>query len=436
MQQALGNQAVGRMVQAKLNINQPGDEYEQEADRVADTVMRMPGPRSDGHRLAITPLTSHGAQRKCAECEEEKDEGALQRKESGSAVTAPATAPPIVNKALSSPGQPLDTATRAFFEPRFGHDFSGVRVHTDAQAAESTGKVSALAYTIGKHIAFAPGQYSPTTPGGQRLLAHELVHVAQQERGPEPALQRFTASLGDGNKVMISPEQGDTDQDLDRVLCPAISDRKIAGRQNIDVTGCLPTSSVKAMGLGPYNCAEFVRFSLGEAIPASGRTSDWLTTSKLWEELLKKGYTIRGFGVVKENGNLETAQGLSWWQQAPRMGDIVFMNGEIKVFKGTEPSSKGDNFTVNWDHVGIFIVRSRSGFDYHFAKDGDENPVGIYHTGSAPAKETSEGAYVRGGEKLAAYLGPPAATTTPPPNETPSPTPQPSGTPSPTPHPN
>src|SRR5262245_32817638 len=108
LQQGLGNQAVGRLIQAKLNINQPGDEYEQEGDRIADTVMRMPAP--DGHSLAITPLTARQAQRKCAECEEEKeDEGALQRKESGSSVTAP----PIVDQALSSPGRPLDAATRA-----------------------------------------------------------------------------------------------------------------------------------------------------------------------------------------------------------------------------------------------------------------------------------------------------------------------------------
>jgi hypothetical protein len=108
IQQALGNQAVGRLIQAKLNLNQPGDEYEQEADRIADTVMRMPALQSDGHRLAITPLTSSQAQRKCAECEEEEEEGALQRKEKGSAATVLATAPPIVDQALSSPGQPLE----------------------------------------------------------------------------------------------------------------------------------------------------------------------------------------------------------------------------------------------------------------------------------------------------------------------------------------
>src|SRR5262245_6990875 len=192
LQQSLGNQAAGRLVQAKLNINQPGDEYEWEAERVADTVMRMPAPQSDGHRLAITPLTSHGAQRKCAECEEVEDEGALQRKESGSAATAPATAPPIVDRALNSPGQPLDAVTRAFFEPRFGQDFSHVLVHTNAQAAESTRAVNALAYTIGRDVVFGTGQYAPHSETGRRLLAHELTHVMQQW-GRGNSLQRFSA---------------------------------------------------------------------------------------------------------------------------------------------------------------------------------------------------------------------------------------------------
>jgi Domain of unknown function (DUF4157) len=179
MQQALGNQAVGRLIQAKLNINQPGDEYEQEADRVADTVMRMPAPQSDGHRLAITPLTSSQAQRKCAECEAE-DEGALQRKESGSAVTAPATAPPIVDQALSSQGQPLDAETRAYFELRFGHDFSGVRVHTGQAASASARAINAMAYTVGRDIVFRDGAFPLGSPAGNRLLAHELTHVIQQ----------------------------------------------------------------------------------------------------------------------------------------------------------------------------------------------------------------------------------------------------------------
>jgi hypothetical protein len=85
---------------------------------------------------------------------------------------------------LNAPGSPLDAQTRAFMEPRFGHDFSKVRVHTDAKAAESARGVNALAYTVGHDIAFGAGQYAPQTLPGRRLLAHELTHVAQQHHHP------------------------------------------------------------------------------------------------------------------------------------------------------------------------------------------------------------------------------------------------------------
>jgi len=93
------------LLQPKLTIGQADDPYEREADRVAYQVMRMSAPHSDGNGLSITPVTAHQAQRKCAECEEEEEEGKLQRKESGGAEVS-ATAPPIVHQTLSSPGQP------------------------------------------------------------------------------------------------------------------------------------------------------------------------------------------------------------------------------------------------------------------------------------------------------------------------------------------
>lgn len=86
----------------------------------------------------------------------------------------------IVGDVLRSPGEPLDSRTRAFFEPRFGHDFSRVRVHADRQAAESAAAVAAKAYTVGGDMVFAEGKYAPQTSTGRRLLAHELTHVVQQ----------------------------------------------------------------------------------------------------------------------------------------------------------------------------------------------------------------------------------------------------------------
>jgi len=138
-------------------------------------------------------------QRKCAcgnhtiaggECDEcGKQHHALQRAarnpELGTRNSQPETGnsagvPSIVHEVLNSSGRPLDPTTRAFFEPRFGHDFSRVRVHTDARAAESARAVDAVAYTFGRDIVFAANHHQPTTPDGQHLLAHELTHVIQQ----------------------------------------------------------------------------------------------------------------------------------------------------------------------------------------------------------------------------------------------------------------
>lgn len=97
-------------------------------------------------------------------------------------------APPIVHEVLRSTGRPLDPAARTRLEPRFGHNFGGVRVHNDARAAESAQAVGALAYTVGRDIVFGAGQYAPGTAAGQRLLAHELAHVVQQ-RSAGPSVQ-------------------------------------------------------------------------------------------------------------------------------------------------------------------------------------------------------------------------------------------------------
>ena len=89
-------------------------------------------------------------------------------------------APPAVQAALRSPGRPLDAETRAFMEPRFGHDFGQVRVHTDARAAASAQAVGAVAYTTGQDVVFGAGRYAPGTTEGRRIVAHELAHVVQQ----------------------------------------------------------------------------------------------------------------------------------------------------------------------------------------------------------------------------------------------------------------
>jgi outer membrane protein OmpA-like peptidoglycan-associated protein len=172
------------VVQAKLRIGEPNDKYEQEAGRVADKVMHMPARSFSSHGFSVTPATSREAQCTCEQRDEQ--DGQLQRKESGSATESRSTAPSIVDRTLNSPGQPLETTTRAYFESCFGRGFSEVRVHTDEWAAKSAGAVNALAYTAGQDIAFGTGQYAPRSETGRWLLAHELTHVLQQGTTPAP----------------------------------------------------------------------------------------------------------------------------------------------------------------------------------------------------------------------------------------------------------
>jgi Domain of unknown function (DUF4157) len=153
--------------QAKLAVSHPGDALEQEADRVADRVMRAADPAMVGRAPALVLSR--------------KQDGAESQGDAGS----------IVGDVLRSSGQPLPEATRSFMEPRFGRDFGDVRVHTDADASRSAEAVAARAYTVGSDVVFRSGEYAPESHEGARLLAHELTHVAQQA----------PATSGDGIKL-------------------------------------------------------------------------------------------------------------------------------------------------------------------------------------------------------------------------------------------
>ncbi len=143
-------------LQTKLTVNEPGDIYEQEADRIADQVMAAPAHSSVScappriQRFAVQPT--------------------------GQTDEAPAS----VDQALASPGRPLEPPLRQDMEQRFGSDFSRVRVHSGAAAEQSARDVNAHAYTVGHNIVFGAGRFAPGTHQGRRLIAHELTHVVQQ----------------------------------------------------------------------------------------------------------------------------------------------------------------------------------------------------------------------------------------------------------------
>jgi len=151
------------------------DIQKQEAEHVSPQILRMPMPQ-------VQRACACGGS--CANCQKEqspKQPAPIQRKHTATSDPATLEAPPLVHEVLRSPGQPLDQSTRAFMEPRFDRDFSGVRVHTDARAAESAQQVNAQAYTVGHNIVVGAGRFAPETQSGRSLIAHELTHVVQQD---------------------------------------------------------------------------------------------------------------------------------------------------------------------------------------------------------------------------------------------------------------
>lgn len=175
------------IIQAKIEINNPGDVYEQEADQVADQVMRMPSHLNWVGRPAPTLPK---LQLKYSASEQQQRVIARSGKINTPEVTGKTE--DNINK-MRGGGEPLPGETRAFFEERMGADFSQVRVHTDSNAVQTSRDIQARAFTLGNHIAFNSGEYSPDTSAGKRLLAHELAHTIQQgvsgplQRAPEPA---------------------------------------------------------------------------------------------------------------------------------------------------------------------------------------------------------------------------------------------------------
>lgn len=210
-------------LQPALKVGPANDRYEREADRVADTVMRMPAPALQRQPMEeeeemiqakplatrITPLV----QRKTVEDDVEERTPRMVRAKAQPGHT-PRVTPEVAGtiRALQqSAGRPMAQASRAFFEPRFGADFSQVRIHIGPRAAEAAEAVQARAFTLGRDVVFGASEYAPGSTAGQRLFAHELTHVVQQggasrSAGPAPPIARMQRS--EVVQRAISPELG------------------------------------------------------------------------------------------------------------------------------------------------------------------------------------------------------------------------------------
>ena len=216
LQRIIGNQAVQGLlesgtIQPKLKIGQPGDEYELEADRIAEEVMRMPDSEypSCVEGEQITPLVQRqveDTEKKKREEEElvqpkllsnqttsilqrqsdeeerkkEEEEWAQPKGENSYTVETSSDVESGINS-LKGDGQLLPESVRSYFEPRFGYDFSRVRIHTVGEATETAKSINARAFTIGNDVVFGSSNYSPETEEGKNLIAHELTHVVQQK---------------------------------------------------------------------------------------------------------------------------------------------------------------------------------------------------------------------------------------------------------------
>lgn len=170
--------------QHELKVSQPGDVYEQEADQLADQIIRMPDKT---------------VQRKYKSCRMKEDEVKISRKASVAGMEVSDDAASAM-EAMRGGGVPLDQSTRNTMESNFGFDFGNVRIHTDERAASSAESVSALAYAMGNDIVFGQGQYQPNTSEGKRLIAHELSHVMQQSAYPK---QDFIQRQHTGGHISI-----------------------------------------------------------------------------------------------------------------------------------------------------------------------------------------------------------------------------------------
>jgi outer membrane protein OmpA-like peptidoglycan-associated protein len=208
LQRSVGNQALRRVlrtaaIKPRVAVSHPHDEYEREADSVAEHVMRMPEPSLEPslvvHRRPYNYQEKVFRQSRDPETSADQEIGNLltaepvvvQRTAAGNELPEPGD-DTLEHRLSALPGQgyPLSSGERHFMESRFGYDFQSVRIHTGSSSAELAQALNARAFTVGNSIVFGSGEYQPHTVTGRNLLAHELTHVIQQSAAEPRKIQR------------------------------------------------------------------------------------------------------------------------------------------------------------------------------------------------------------------------------------------------------
>lgn len=264
-------------VQARLTIGRPNDKYEQEADRAADQVMTMPDSRQQSQTekeeeeetVRTKPLADQITPLVQKQEEPTEEEEALQvKKNSNSSGVLPVTGNRLSDS--TGGGEPIPHKTRSEMETGFGADFSDVRIHRDTPAQAIARDLNAQAFTSGKNIYFNSGRYNPDSPGGKRLLAHELTHTIQQQPGRKNNDTQIRARLNDSTVIqkqgtstaenLTAEQAGDT--------APGIID--LSGKTEFSPQG--PTADYFA---GKKSGKAIVRFNdMAEGIITVGKNKD------------------------------------------------------------------------------------------------------------------------------------------------------------------
>ncbi len=326
-----------RSVQAKLEIGSPGDDYEREADRIAREVVGAAGAHGTG--AAQGPLEHSPRKIQTQRIQTQR----IQADASGDAAVVPG-----VDHVVRSPGRPLDASARNFMEQRFGHDFSHVRIHTDAGADRANRDLHARAFTVGSDIAFRQQQYDPGSTSGKLLLAHELAHTLQQ--GASAGGERI-------QRQTLSPEPPDTvaasspaEKEKERPFAPA------TGTKNTKLKGRFGDFSVdhgltKLPDKTKSGSAGFGEYSIKITMTPNSKTG----TSKIgFLQVYRQGKTGGGW-AKKEGENFLTAEEAKRTEQKAGWAvDRANPTRDKTSLYGMHKDSAGDLQQYSYTTVGEF----------------------------------------------------------------------------------
>ena len=312
-------------IQADLEINQPGDVYEQEADQIADQIIRTPDS-PDGQNGQGGSGTRDAQDLPAARPIHRLQTSSIQSRQAGTP-----GAPASLQQALASSGQPLAAGTRGFMEGALRADFSQVRVHTGDQAADAARAIQARAFTAGQEIVFGAGQYAPEASEGRRLIAHELAHVLQQGAGKSPAGGSARRVQMDSPKT-TAPTAGELAAQLRAKRLELVTNFNFEMNEmqtNLAlVTAIINTQAIPKSDFGAYFLNRLVSEGV-EEIPfgplAEGLKILWdaysLTknTDKA-AEAAKRQNQINQFAATSNQDLLEISKTFAWWNDEIQYG--------------------------------------------------------------------------------------------------------------------